>query len=202
MSKVVVFTSLTLDGVMQAPGRPDEDTRGGFQHGGWARPYNDEVMGTETGKHMATTSALLLGRLTYENLHSYWPKKEPDSPFTAALTNSQKYVASNTVSEPLEWANSTLLQGDAADAVAELREAPGGDIVIIGSGGLIQSLQRRNLIDEYVLLIHPLVLGSGLRLFPEDGTLAALELVDSVPTTTGVVIATYRPAEPAAGQTT
>ena len=192
MTKVVVTNSLTLDGVMQAPGRPDEDVRGGFDRGGWALPYNDEVMGQVMGAGMAQTGALLLGRRTYEDFASVWPDRT-DNPFSEMLDNVQKYVASTTLAEPLPWKNSTLLAGDAADAMADLRQQPGNDIVILGSGELIQSLQRRDLIDRYVLLIHPLILGSGRRLFPDGAPPAELRLVDSVTTTTGVIIATYEP---------
>jgi len=195
MSKIVAFTSLTLDGVMQAPGRPDEDRRGGFEHGGWATPYADSVQGEVVGASMANTGPILFGRRTYEDFYSVWPKRTDDNPFTAVLNNSQKYVASTTLKEPLPWINSTLLKGDAADAVVTLKAQPGKDIVVLGSGVLLQSLMRRNLIDEYVLLIHPLVLGSGRRLFADGGGFAALWLIDAKATTTGVVIATYRPAE-------
>ena len=198
MSKVVVFTNLTLDGVMQAPGRPDEDRRGGFEHGGWATPY---AAMAQAGNSMANTSALLLGRRTYEDFYSVWPNRT-DNPYTAVLNNIQKYVASTTLSEPLSWSNSTLLKGDAAEAVAKLKEEPGKDLLVMGSGELVQSLMRHNLVDEYVLLIHPLVLGSGRRLFADGGAFAALRLVDTKTTTTGVVIATYQPAEPTARKTT
>jgi dihydrofolate reductase len=197
MSRVVVFTNLTLDGVMQAPGRPDEDTRGGFAHGGWAIPYNDEVMGRVAAEGMANTGSILLGRRTYEDFYSYWPH-QTDNPFTTVLDNTMKYVASTELKEPLPWKNSTLLKGDAADAVAELRQQPGKDILVLGSGKLVGSLRQRGLVDEYVLLVHPLVLGSGGRLFPDGSPFGALRLVDSVTTTKGVVIATYQPAEPAA----
>jgi dihydrofolate reductase len=190
MSRVVVFESLTLDGVMQGPGRPDEDRRGGFDHGGWAQPYNDEVMGARVGEAMAGSGTLLLGRRTYEDLYSYWPHQK-DNPFTEVLDNTLKYVASTTLAEPLPWRNSTLLRGDAAEAVARLKEQPGNDVVVLGSGNLVQSLMRRDLVDRYVLLLHPLVLGAGRRLFPDGGVPAALRLADSVTTTTGVVMATY-----------
>jgi dihydrofolate reductase len=192
MSKVVVNNNVTLDGVMQAPGRPDEDPRGGFDHGGWALPYSDEVMAGVMGERMVQGGALLLGRRTYEDFYGFWPHQD-DNPFTEVLNDVQKYVASTTLTEPLPWSNSTLLEGDAARAVAKLKEQPGKDLVILGSGELVKSLIRRDLIDEYMLLIHPLVLGSGRRLFP-DGAFAALRLVDSVATTTGVLIATYQPA--------
>src|SRR5205809_1131013 len=198
MSKVVVFMNLTLDGVMQAPGRPDEDRRGGFEHGGWAMPYATMEAAEAS---MAYSGALLLGRRTYEDFYTVWPNRT-DNPFTAVLNNTQKYVASTTLSEPLPWSNSTLLKGDAAEAVARHKEEGGKDLVVLGSGELVQSLMRRNLVDAYVLLIHPLVLGSGRRLFPDGGAVAALRLVDTKTTTTGVVIATYQPAEPTAGKTT
>jgi dihydrofolate reductase len=194
MRKIVVVESLTLDGVMQAPGGADEDVRGGFVHGGWARPYNDEVMAQEMGKGMGKTE-LLFGRRTYVNFYSFWPNQPEPNPFTEVLNNTQKYVASTTLSEPLPWVNSTLLMGDAAEAVAALKEQPGKDIGVLGSGVLVQSLMRSNLIDEFTLLIHPLVLGSGRRLFPDGSPTGKLRLTDSVTTTTGVVIATYRPAE-------
>ncbi|TMK49147.1 MAG: dihydrofolate reductase [Actinobacteria bacterium] len=193
MSRVVVTNHVTLDGVMQAPGRPDEDVRGGFDRGGWAIPDNDPVMGRVMGEGMAQPGALLLGRRTYGDFASYWPHQK-DNPFTEVLDNIQKYVASRTLSEPLPWKNSTLLEGNAAEAVAGLKQRSGPDLGILGSGELIQSLRRRNLIDEYVLLIHPLVLGRGRRLFPEGASPADLRLVNSVTTTTGVIIATYRPA--------
>jgi len=199
MSKVVVFTSLTLDGVMQAPGRPDEDRRGGFEHGGWAQPYADSVLGSVAADGMATGGALLFGRRTYEDFAAVWPNMPEPNPFSAVLNNSQKYVASRTLREPLPWQNSTLLEGDAADAVARLREQPGMDLVVLGSGELIQSLMRRDLVDEYVLLIHPLVLGSGRHLFTDGGAFARLRLVDTKTTTTGVVIATYQPAHQSSG---
>jgi dihydrofolate reductase len=195
MRRIVVFMNLTLDGVMQAPGRSDEDRRDGFEYGGWATPYADPAVGKAAGESMAKTDALLFGRRTYEDFYSVWPNRT-DNPFTEILNNTQKYVASTTLKEPLVWKNSTLLKGDAAEAVARLKEEPGKDIVILGSGELVRSLMRPrmrpNLIDEYVFLIHPLVLGSGRRLFPDDGTRAALRLSDVQTTTTGVVVVTYQ----------
>jgi dihydrofolate reductase len=192
VSRVVVFTSVTLDGVMQSPGRPDEDPRGGFEHGGWAAPYSDQATIEAATEGMAGTGSLLLGRRTYEDFHGFWPS-QTDNPFTEVLDNSLKYVASTTLAEPLPWRNSRLLDGDAADAVAELRRQPGKDMVVLGSGELVRSLRRRGLVDEYVLLIHPLVLGTGRRLFPDGGPATRLRLVRSRPTTTGVIIATYQP---------
>jgi dihydrofolate reductase len=192
MSKVIVFTNLTLDGVMQAPARPNEDRRGGFEHGGGAAPY---AAMAQAGDSMPTIPALLLGRRTYEDFYTVWPKRK-DDPLSARLDNMQKYVASTTLSEPLAWINSTLLKGDAVETVARLKNELDKDLVIMGSGELIQSLMRANLVDEYVLLIHPLVLGSGRRLFPEGGTFATLRLVGVKTTNNGVVIATYQPASP------
>jgi dihydrofolate reductase len=202
MRKLKVLNHLTLDGVMQAPGGPDEDRRGGFQHGGWAQPNNDSVMGQFMGEGLARGADLLLGRWTYENWADYWPKQNDDNPFTIVLNNSQKYVASRTLEEPLPWVNSTLLKGDAAEAVARLKEQPGKDLLVMGSGQLIQSLMRHNLIDEFMLMIHPLVLGTGRHMFVDGSQYAALRLVDSITTTTGVIIATYRPAEPPVGRST
>ena len=192
MGTLSVVESITLDGVMQAPGRPDEDTRGGFEHGGWAVPYADEVMGRAMGERMGGPGVIALGRRTYEDLFGFWPKQR-DNPYTETLNRTQKYVASSTLTEPLPWENSTLLKGDVAEAVAGLKEES-EHITVLGSGELVRSLIGGGLIDEYLLLIHPLVLGSGRRLFAE-GEAVPLELADSLTTTTGVVIASYRPNE-------
>jgi dihydrofolate reductase len=194
MSRVVVINHLTLDGVMQGPGRPDEDRRGGFEHGGWAGERSDEVVGTAMGARMAESGGLVFGRRTYEDLLSYW-NTQPDSPFTGPLNAARKFVASRTLREPLRWPNSTLLEGDAAEAVADLKAQPGQDLHIMGSGELIQSLMRRGIIDEFMLMIHPLVLGSGRRLFADGSPATNLRLVDAKTATTGVVIATYQPVE-------
>jgi dihydrofolate reductase len=187
---------VTIDGVMQAPGRAEEDTRGGFTHGGWGeRSAVAEDVGNAMGERMAAGGGLggwLFGRRTYEDLLSYW-NQQPDSPFGPALINSPKYVASTTLKEPLPWPNSTLLRGDIADAVAGLKAQSGGVLAIMGSGGLIQALLTHNLIDEFLLMIHPLVLGTGKRLFP-DGVHMPLRLTHSITTGTGVVVATYEPA--------
>jgi dihydrofolate reductase len=193
MRKIVTVVSLTLDGVMQAPGRPDEDRRGGFEHGGWAGPYKDPVMMRTMGEGMAQGADLLFGRRTYEDFFAVWPGRK-DNPFTTVLDNSQKYVCSKTLEEPLPWQNSTLLAGDAADTVARLKGQPGKDLTVLGSGDLLQTLMRSGLVDVHMLLIHPLVLGRGRRLFANDAHRAAFRLVKSVPTTTGVIIATYEPS--------
>jgi len=195
VSKIVVINNLTLDGVMQAPGRADEDTRDGFTHGGWAvMPNDDPDIGRAMGERMAHGGPLLFGRRTYEDFHSFWPNQQ-GNPFTDVLDNTPKYVASTTLEEPLPWKNSTLLKEDAADAVAKLKEQPGKDLTILGSGVLVQTLMQRNLVDEYVLLIHPVVLGMGRRLFPDGGAFASLRLADTATTRHGVIIATYQPAD-------
>ncbi|HCU48843.1 MAG TPA: deaminase [Micromonosporaceae bacterium] len=197
MSRVLVTNHLTLDGVMQAPGRADEDRRGGFEHGGWAQARNDEVMGRYMGERMAAGGgggALLLGRRTYEDFASFWPHQSPDNPFTTVINNMPKLVASRTLTAPLEWNNSTLLEGDVAEAVAKLKAKPGKDMVVLGSGDLIQTLMKHDLVDEFLLLVHPLVLGSGRHLFVDGTPETSLRLVDSTITTTGVVIATYVPS--------
>ena len=188
MGKIVVVNNVTLDGVTQGPGRPDEDTRGGFEYGGWGIPYADQMQGEAMGKSMA--QAILLGRRTYEDFYGYWPK-QTDNPYTEVLNQTPKYVASTTAAEPLPWQNSTLLSGDLTAEVAALRDRTDGAIAVLGSGELVRWLAEQDLVDEYLMLIHPLVLGSGTRLFAEKGPRRELRLTDSVVTTTGVVIATY-----------
>ena len=189
MARIVAFTSVTLDGVMQAPGRPDEDTRGDFQHGGWATRYADEESGRLAAEGMANTEALLLGRRTYEDLLESWNKQ--GGPFKEMLNSSPKYVASQTLEEPLRWPNSTLIKGDVREAVTKLRDRPGKDIIVLGSGELLRGLMRDGLVDAYILLIHPLVLGSGQRLFDDGVPNAAFKLEDQRTTSTGVIVATY-----------
>ena len=188
MRKIIVTNNLTLDGVMQAPGRVDEDTRGGFTHGGWALPFNDAVKGQAMAEGMSRGADLLFGRRTYEDFFKVWPARK-DNPFSAVLDNTQKYVVSTTLKEPLPWKNSSLLSR--ADDVAKLKQQPGKDLVILGSGVLFRSLFQRGLVDEYVLMIHPLVLGEGGRMFDNDGVFGKLQLTKSIPTTTGVIIANY-----------
>jgi dihydrofolate reductase len=192
MRKLTVSEFVSLDGVMQAPGGADEDTEGGFQHGGWQMGYFDDVAGERIDASMAQTGAFLIGRRTYEIFASYWPTQSDDDPFAKILNGLPKYVASTTLGEPLAWQNSTLLQGDVAKAVAELKEGEGGNIVVLGSGGLVQTLYENDLVDEYSLMIHPIVLGSGKKLFREVPR-KPLRLADSVTTSTGVVMATYVP---------
>jgi dihydrofolate reductase len=184
--------SMSLDGVIQAPGRPDEDARGGFDRGGWAVPYNDDVMAQKMGEGMASSGTMLFGRRTYEDFFGFWPQ-QTDNPFTPYLNQTTKYVVSSTLTEPLPWENSILLSGDPTASVTKLKAESGPDLGIVGSGELVRSLLAAGLIDRYVLLIHPLVLGQGRRLFDDRGPGADLELVDSVTTSKGVIIGTYKP---------
>lgn len=190
MREITATLNLTLDGIMQGPGRPDEDVRGGFTRGGWALPYRDPVMMQAMGKGMARKADLLFGRRTYEDFFKVWPGRT-DNPFTAVLDNSRKYVASRTLCDPLPWQNSTLLRGEAADTVARLKAEPGPDLAVLGSGALVRALIAKDLVDTLVLSIHPLLLGRGQRLFGDEDDRSSLRLVESVATTTGVVIATY-----------
>jgi dihydrofolate reductase len=192
MSKLVVAEFVSLDGVMQAPGGEDEDREGGFRYGGWQMGYNDDVSGERIRRSMTHTGSFLLGRKTYEIFASYWPTQSDDNPFAKILNGLPKYVASSTLSEPLAWQNSTLLQGDVAKAVAELKEGEGGNIVVLGSGGLVQTLYENDLVDEYALTIIPIVLGGGKKLF-RDLPKKPLRLAESVTTSTGVLMTTYVP---------
>src|ERR1700730_15524346 len=196
MGRIVVMNHVTLDGVMQGPGRPDEDTRDGFTQGGWGQRSSTpgDAAGQAMGERMSAGGGLagwLFGRWTYEQLLTLW-NQQPDSPFTPAL-NKPKYVVSTSLTEPLPWPNSTLLRGDIASAVGALKAQSDGVLAIMGSGQMIASLMAADLIDEYLLMIHPRVLGKGRRLFPE-GAEMSLRLTDSVATPAGVVVTTYEPA--------
>ena len=188
MGKVIVMNHVTLDGVMQGPGTADEDTRGGFGDGGWAVPRSDESVTSAMGERMGVAPSFLFGRRTYEQLLSSWNAQ--GGPFKEALNSTPKYVASHDGATTLEWPNSTLLHGDVPAAVADLKHGMGGNLVIMGSGELIGSLLAAGLIDEYLLFIHPVVLGHGRRLFA-DGARASLRLMRSRATDTGVIIADY-----------
>jgi dihydrofolate reductase len=189
--KITAILSMSLDGVIQAPGRADEDTRGGFDRGGWAAPYNDDVMAQRMGEGMSSSGTMLFGRRTYEDFYGYWPK-QTDNPFTPYLDAATKYVVSTTLSEPLPWQNSILLSGDPATSVADLKSQSGPDLGVVGSAQLVRSLLRERLIDQYLLLIHPVLLGQGRRLFDDRGPEVDFELVDTVTTSKGVIIATYQ----------
>lgn len=190
--RLTVLNNLTLDGVMQGPGRRDEDTRHGFADGGWAQAYADAVLGEYLGSGMETVHELVLGRRTWEDFASFWPTQE-GNPFSNLLGTLQKHVASRTLHEPLAWANSTLLPGDAVQAVEQLLALPGPDLLCMGSGQLLQGLMAAGLVDEYTLLIHPLLLGRGERMFDEGLPRTEFTLVEAITTTTGVIIAVYRP---------
>jgi dihydrofolate reductase len=176
---------------MQGPGRDDEDPRGGFTHGGWTNGYQDEVLGAFVAEGLATQTALLFGRRTYEDVLGFWTSTSEPNPFTSVLLTSPKYVVSRSEDTDLRYPNSELLAGDAADQVVALRERSDLPLMIMGSGQLVRVLHSAGVIDEYVLLIHPIVLGSGTRLFAAAARVD-LELERSVPTTTGVLIAHYR----------
>jgi len=190
MRELIVQTFLTLDGVMQAPGGPEEDDRGGFSFGGWSVNYWDEQMGQTMDAVVSKPFAMVLGRTTYDIMAAYWPhasEEEGATPFNEAT----KYVASRT-GPTLEWNNSVLIEGDAAQGLAVLKEEDGPELQVHGSGNLAQTLMRNNLVDEYRLWIFPLVIGSGKRLFAEGTIPSGLELVDSKTSSTGVVMSTYR----------
>ena len=192
MRKLIVSTFLTLDGVMQAPGGPEEDDSGGFALGGWSVNYWDDLMGEVMTEAFSVPFDLLLGRRTYEIFSAYWPAA-PEEAGSKPLNDATKYVASR--SRPaLDWSPSVPIEGDAAEGVAALKETEGPELQVHGSGNLIQTLLRHRLVDEYRLWVFPLVIGSGKRLF-SDGTIpSGLKLVDSKVSTTGVVIGTYEPA--------
>lgn len=192
--RVLVVNHLSLDGVLQGPGDPDEDTRNGFHHGGWAQPDNDPAMGAAMGERMGRDFSWLFGRRSYDNLLSHW--NEAGGPFKDGLNQTLKYVASSDPQANLPWPHSTLLTGDVPAAVADLRHKPGGNLVIMGSGQLIRSLLPLGLIDELFLMIHPLVLGSGQRLFGSDEASRRLQLIGSTTTATGVMLTTYQPVDP------
>ena len=194
MRKIIVSEFLTLDGVMQAPGGPDEDRSGGFNHGGWQMPYFDEITAKAIIEGLTEAGGFVLGRKTYEIFAAYWPTAPAEvQAFAEPLNNLPKFVASKTLREPLAWNNSTLIAGDVAKEVAKLKRQSGNDLRVIGSGELVQTLMKHDLIDEYVLMVHPLVLGSGKRLFREGGSSANLKLIDIKTTGKGVAIVTYQP---------
>jgi dihydrofolate reductase len=194
--KIVVINNVSLDGVMQAPGRADEDTRGGFVHGGWASQNIDEPdpeIGAAMGMRMSQSDGLLLGRRTYEDLLTTWNSR--GRMFKDALNAAPKYVVSQTLTDPLPWPNSTLVAGNVVGAVTELRSRPGRELHIMGSGQLIETLVAHQLVDEFLLMIFPVVLGSGRHLFSGE-TYMQLDLVDAKATSSGVVIATFRTNSP------
>lgn len=189
MATITVFESITMDGVMQSPGRPDEDTRGGFARGGWAVPYQDEVAGRFAAEGMSQDGALLFGHRTYDDIMGFWTTTPDPNPFTEVLVRTDKYVATRQRDIRLDHPNSTPLVGDASETVARLKDEVDGNLTVLGSGELVRALFAAGLVDVLVLSQHPLVLGTGTRLF--DGTPLTLELQRSLTTTTGVIIAQY-----------
>jgi dihydrofolate reductase len=191
MRSITVTMSITLDGVVQGPGRADEDTRGGFTHGGWGRGYDDEVTRREMGVGTGTPGDMLFGRRTWQDFITAWGRRTDGNPFTTHMNAATKYVVSRTLHDVGSWQNSMLLRGDAAEMVAELKTQSDKDLSIIGSASLVRTLHAAGLIDHYTLLTYPLTLGSGSRLFEGPAPLTEFELTRCVPTTTGVIIARY-----------
>jgi dihydrofolate reductase len=192
MRKLIVSTFLTIDGVMQAPGGPGEDVDAGFAHGGWSVNYWDDLMGQVMGEATSRPFAMVLGRKTYDIMAAYWPTA-PEEAGGKVFNDATKYVASRG-RPALEWSNSVLIEGDAADGLAALKKEDGPELQVHGSGDLIQTLMRHNLVDQFRLWVFPVVIGSGKRLFADGAIPSALRLVDSKVSTTGVMIGTYEPA--------
>ena len=192
MRKLAVIEFVTLDGVMQSLGSPDEDREGGFEYGGWSAPYGDEVLGRTAGEGLAATTAYLFGRKTYEKMAAHWPTEPATNPIAAHLNATPKYVVTRTLTA-LEWAGSHVLGGDVVTSVNDLKQLGDGTIVVLGSGVLVQTLIERDLIDEYQLFVHPLVLGTGKRLFRQTSQPIRLQLTSCTPTTTGVLLLSYQP---------
>jgi dihydrofolate reductase len=195
MRKVIVQEWVSLDGVVQAPGSPNEDKSGGFRHGGWHLRFFDDMSRNWVVANLTEAGGYLFGRRTYENFAGHWPNASAEEQVLAQPLNTKpKYVASTTLSEPLAWQNSTLLKGDVSAAVSALKQKDGGNLLVIGSPKLLQSLIDHDLVDEFRLMIDPIVVGGGKRVFGNDGVLRQLRLVDSRVTTTGALLATYAPA--------
>lgn len=190
MRKLAIIEFVTLDGVMQGFGSPDEDRDGGFEYGGWGQPYGDEVLGQKAAEGMQDTTAYLLGRRTYEKMAAYWPHQPDDNPIAAHFNAAPKYVVTRTLTR-LEWTGSEALDGDVRESVDALKAQGEGTIAVLGSGVLVQTLIENEQVDEYRLFIHPLVLGSGKRLFRAYPRPLPLRLVDCTPTTTGVLFLRY-----------
>lgn len=182
---------VTLDGVMQAPGRADEDTRDGFEHGGWAQPYVDQVVGEAFESRGGVGGGLLLGRRTYDDLLTHW-NSVADSPFAERLNNAQKWVLSTTMTGTPPWPNTIVIADNSIEAIEELKRREDGELLVMGSGTVIDLLLRNDLVDQMLLVIHPLVLGSGRKLFPSGFEPVEFELLEATTATTGAIVATYR----------
>lgn len=195
MRKVIASDWVSLDGVYQSPSGPDEDPSGGFRRGGWSAPYFDDIAMEWAVRGVSGTGGFLLGRRTYEIFAAHWPTApEEQQPLAEPMNRLPKYVASTTLSEPLTWRHSTLLRGDVVDEVRELRRREGNDLRVIGSAGLVRTLAAHGLVDEFQLMIDPVIVGGGKRLFGDGFPFGRLRLVQSIVTTTGAIIATYAPA--------
>jgi dihydrofolate reductase len=195
MRRVIVQEWMTLDGVVQAPGAEDEDPSGGFKHGGWHLRFFDDASMAWVLDNLTAAGGFLLGRRTYESFASHWPgASEEEQAVARPLNTKPKYVATRTLTDPLAWEHSTTLKGDVAEAAAGLKQENGGDLLVIGSTALVRTLMEHDLVDEYRLMIDPLILGGGKRIFPDGGVGSPLRLVDSQVTTTGAIVATYAAA--------
>ncbi|MGN6793482.1 MAG: dihydrofolate reductase family protein [Streptosporangiaceae bacterium] len=192
MRKLGIVEFVTLDGVMQSLGSPDEDREGGFAYGGWSAPYGDEIAGQAAAEGMTGTTAYLFGRKTYEKMAAHWPFEPDTNPIAAHLNATSKYVVSKTLTGTA-WSGTSILSGDAAASVRDLKENGDGGIVVLGSGVLVQTLVEHDLIDEYRIFVHPLVLGTGKRLFRETSQPLRLRLMKTAQTSTGVLLLTYQP---------
>jgi len=190
-SKIVAIEHVTLDGVYQAPARADEDTRDGFTHGGWSLSGDDPKMQQVIGSCMSGGWSLLVGRTTYEDLYEGWQMRQPSNPMTKALRNTAKFVVTRQAECALPWENSKRLSGEGSETVAKLKREHEKNLIVFGSGVLVRSLMRSALVDELVLMIHPLVLGTGRRFF-EEASLAKMTLLNEIATESGVIVATYR----------
>jgi dihydrofolate reductase len=193
LRRLAIIEFVTLDGVMQGLGSPDEDRDGGFEHGGWGAPYGDEVLGRRAGAGLSATTAYLFGRRTYEKMAAHWPHQPDTDPIAAHLNSTPKYVITRTLTG-LDWAGAHVLEGDVIDSVNELKAQGDGTISVLGSGVLVQTLIENELVDDYRVFIHPLVLGTGKRLFRSTPRPLPLRLIDCTPTTTGVLLLSYEPA--------
>jgi dihydrofolate reductase len=197
MRKLIVIEWISLDGVVQAPGAPDEDVTGGFEHGGWHLRYFDDISRDWVVQNLTEAGGFLLGRRTYEGFAGHWPHaSEEEQPVAQPLNTRPKYVASTTLTDPLQWQNSTVLQGSVPEAVLALKESDGENLLLIGSTELVQTLIEHTLVDEFRFMIDPVVVGGGKRIFRDDGTLRPLRLVHNQVTSTGAILATYASARP------